>query len=112
MSLPTDVSRRLQQIQRSPGRPISLQLWFPLLVYIVTRLITVAYLVAAASASVGVRKPGDRLGRWPLLETETRRSERRFHVIFIAALVILSLGLQWVWVSCFLALAPPSARYP
>jgi hypothetical protein len=50
VSVPTQVSRRLEQIRWSPGRTVSVQLWFPLVVYIASRLITAAYMIAAASA--------------------------------------------------------------
>ena len=49
---------------------------------------------------------------WPFPEKASSTSERRLRVIFIVALALVGLALQWVWVSTFLGATAPSDRYP
>lgn len=51
MSAPTDVSRRMQRTRLGLGRPLPFQLWFPLSVYVVSRVIAATYMVTAAAST-------------------------------------------------------------
>jgi hypothetical protein len=62
ISVQTEASRRLQQTRWAPGTPLRFALWFPLAVYIVSRLVTAVFLVVAAG-------PGGRSGYAELATT-------------------------------------------
>jgi hypothetical protein len=49
---------------------------------------------------------------WPFPDTVVTSGERRAQVILIAVLAVLGLGLQWLWVSSYLAAISPSVLYP
>jgi hypothetical protein len=49
---------------------------------------------------------------WPFPEAAATRSERRFRILFIAAMAIVGLVMQWVWTSTFLAVTAPSHLVP
>ena len=49
---------------------------------------------------------------WPFPEVAATTSERRFRVILIAALAIVGLAMQWVWVNKHLTARTQLAWYP
>lgn len=49
---------------------------------------------------------------WPFPEDATTHAERRFRLVLIAALAIIGIAMQWIWISTFLATTAPSHRVP
>lgn len=49
---------------------------------------------------------------WPFPDKAVSRSERRGQVVLIALLAVVGVGLQWLWVSSYLAASSPSVLYP
>ncbi|MDQ1537002.1 MAG: hypothetical protein QOE58_1395 [Actinomycetota bacterium] len=48
----------------------------------------------------------------PFPEAAATRSEWKFRIFFIAAMALVGLAMQWVWISTFLAVRSPSEWYP